>query len=199
MEPSLFRVIFLALFFLLGVVLGQVLAHHVPKAAADELTQYLRDYLQLGSEGSITLGVLFSTILIYFRYPLLVFLLGFASVGFLLLPVVTMGFGFFLSFSVNCFTTAFGAKGVLLALTVLGFRCLITLPCYFLLAIPAWNTSMDLATISRGRDRRRGMVGYHRKDWGRLGVCVAVLSLGIGLDLFLSPVLLRLLLHQFFP
>ena len=197
-ESSLFRVIFLALFFLLGVVFGQVLAHHIPKSAAEELACYLQDYLRLGSAGAVTPEVLCSTVFIYFRYPMLAFLLGFASIGFLLLPFVTLGFGLFLSFSVNCFTASLGVKGILLSLIVFGFRCLMTLPCYFLLAIPAWSASMDLAVLSRGKERRRGTVGYHQTDWIRLGVCIAALTFGMVLDLFLSPSLLRLLLHRFF-
>lgn len=82
-----------------------------------------------------------SAVVIYFRYPLLAFLLGFASIGVVLLPCVTVAYGFFLSFSVCCFTAAFGAGGVLLALAVFGLRCVVTLPCYFLLAVPSWGTS----------------------------------------------------------
>ena len=51
---------------------------------------------------------------------LLAFLLGFASVGAVLLPALTAAYGFFLSFSVCCFTAAFGRSGVLLALAAAG-------------------------------------------------------------------------------
>ena len=121
--PTLPRLLLLALFFLAGVLLGQVLSGRVPDTTGDELR----------------------------RYPLFAFLLGFASIGVVLLPCVTAAYGFFLSFSVCCFTAAFGVDGVLLALAVFGLRCLVTLPCYFLLAAASWGTSAGLAAVSFGR------------------------------------------------
>lgn len=58
--------------------------------------------------------------MLYIRYPLLAFFLGFASIGVVLLPCAALAFGFFLSFSVCCFTASFGGDGVVLALAVLG-------------------------------------------------------------------------------
>ncbi|MEG1593267.1 MAG: hypothetical protein RR350_02570, partial [Oscillibacter sp.] len=134
-EPSFLpRLVLLALFFFIGVILGQVLSARVPDATGDELTRYLTDYISLGDAPAVTAKTALSAFVIYFRYPLLAFLLGFASVGLVLLPVTTVAYGFFLSFSVCCFTAAFGGEGVLLALAVFGLRCLMTLPCYFLLA-----------------------------------------------------------------
>ena len=49
--PTLPRLLLLALFFLAGVLLGQVLASSVPDATGDELRRYLEDYLRLGAEG----------------------------------------------------------------------------------------------------------------------------------------------------
>ena len=134
--PTLPRLLLLALFFLAGVLLGQVLSGRVPDTTGDELRRYLEDYVRLGGEGAPTVQTALSALVIYFRYPLFAFLLGFASIGVVLLPCVTAAYGFFLSFSVCCFTAAFGVDGVLLALAVFGLRCLVTLPCYFLLRPP---------------------------------------------------------------
>ena len=134
--------------------------------------------------------------MIYFRYPLLAFLLGFTSLGVLLLPCVTTAYGFFLSFSVCCFTAAFGADGVLLALAVFGLRCAVTLPCYLLLAAPAWGTSAALASLSFGKGRRAAPVVYGRSCWVRFGAVMAALLMGMCVDLFLSPWLLQLVLER---
>ena len=133
----------LALFFLAGVILGQVLSGRVPDGAGSELGRYLSGYVRLeeGQAGSPAL----TAAVLYFRYPLAAFLMGFASIGVLLLPLATAAFGFFLSFSVCCFTAAFGSDGVLLALAVFGLRCAVTLPCYFLLAVPSLEHSAALA------------------------------------------------------
>lgn len=192
---SLPRLLLLALFFLAGVILGQVLAGRVPEETGAELNRYLEDYVRLnGQVGSATAAL--SAVVIYFRYPLLAFLLGFASVGVVLLPCVTAAFGFFLSFSVCCFTAAFGPDGVLLALAVFGLRCMVTVPCYFLLAVPSWGTSAALAAVSFGRGRRCAPVVYGRACWLRLGLSAAALLAGVCADLLLSPALLEMMLER---
>ena len=105
------RMVFLALFFLAGVCLGQVLAGRVPREAGRELSEYLHHFVTV--EESVTAGAVMSALVLYLRYPLLAALLGFASIGVVLLPCTALLFGFFLSFSVCCFTAAFGADGVL--------------------------------------------------------------------------------------
>ena len=116
--------------------------------------------------------------------------------GVLLLPCATVAYGFFLSFSVCCFTAAFGSDGVLLALAVFGLRCAVTLPCYLLLAVPAWGTSATLASFSFGRGRRAAPVVYGRSCWVRFGGVMAALLTGMCVDLFLSPWLLQLILER---
>ena len=194
--PMLPRLLLLALFFLAGIFLGQVLSGRVPDATGDELRRYLEDYMQLGGGGAPTARTVLSALVIYFRYPLMAFLLGFASIGVVLLPGVTAAYGFFLSFSVCCFTAAFGTDGVLLAMAVFGLRCLVTLPCYFLLAASSWGTAAGLAAVSFGSGRRTAPVVYGRACWVRFGACCLALLAGVCAELFLSPVLLRLMLER---
>ena len=86
--------------------------------------------------------------------------------------------------------------GVLLALAVFGLRCLVTMPCYFLLAAASWGTSAGLAAVSFGRGRRTAPVVYGRACWVRFGACCLALLAGVCAELFLSPVLLRLMLER---
>lgn len=193
---SVSRLLLLALFFLGGILLGQVLAGKVPDGTGDELTRYLTDYVYLYGQTAPEGRAFWETVVIYFRYPLLAVFLGFTSVGVVLLPVVAVAFGFFLSFSVSCFTAAFGGEGVLLALAVSGLRCALTLPCFFLLAVPSWQTSWALAGLSLGRGQRCAPVVYGRVWWLRAGLAAAVLLAGVCADHALSPVLLRLALER---
>lgn len=193
---SVSRLLFLALFFLAGVLLGQVLAGKVPDGTGGELTRYLTDYVYLYGQTAPESRAFWETVVIYFRYPLLAVFLGFTSVGVVLVPVVAAAFGFFLSFSVSCFTAAFGGEGVLLALAVSGLRCAVTLPCFFLLAVPSWQASWTLASLSLGRGQRTAPVVYGRVWWLRAGLAAAVLLAGVCADHALSPVLLRLALER---
>jgi stage II sporulation protein M len=184
--------VFLALCFLGGVVLGQVLAARVPDSTGQELTAYLRQFVQLEG-GDVPV---WSTLVLYFRYPLLAALLGFSSVGVVLLPCAAVAFGLSLSFSVCCFTAAFGPDGVLLALAVFGLRCAVTLPVFFLLAVPSWRAAVALASLSFGRGRRAAPVTYGKDWWRRLALCGIALLAGMCVDLFCSPWLLRLVLER---
>ncbi|MCI9553872.1 MAG: hypothetical protein HFG06_01215 [Oscillibacter sp.] len=192
---QVFRLLFLALFFFAGVILGQVFSSQVPDAAGEELTRYLTDFLEVERADQSPCAALSAAVL-YFRYPLAAFLMGFASIGVVLLPLTTGAFGFFLSFSVCCFTAAFGSDGVLLALAVFGLRCAVTLPCYFLLAVPSLERSVTLACLSFGRGRRTAPVVYGRAWWSRLAVLSGVLLAGMCADLMLTPLFLRQLLER---
>lgn len=192
------RLLLLALLFLGGLILGQVLAGKVSDPTAAELTKYLDGYFSLENQGNASAGTVASALVIYFRYPLLAVLLGFASVGVVLLPVLTVAYGFFLSFSVCCFTAAFGSNGVLLALSVFGLRCLVTLPCYFALAAPSLNNAVALAALSVGGGKRTARPVYGKSWWLRCGVSACVLLAGVTAELFLSPYLLNLVLTRIF-
>ncbi|MDD3347949.1 hypothetical protein [Oscillibacter sp.] len=194
---ALFPLLLLSLFFFGGVVLGQVVLSRVPDATGEELRRYLTDYVHLDNQDATSARAVLSALVLYLRYPLLAFLLGFASVGVALLPCAALAFGFFLSYSVCCFTAAFGAGGVLLALSVSGIRCLVTLPCFFLLAVPSMENSAQLARASFGRGHRAAIAGrYGREWWLRFAASILALLAGMCVDLALSPHLLGLVLGQ---
>lgn len=187
------RLILLAVFFSLGIFLGQVLSGRVPASTAEELSQYLSSYLRLN--GTQDLPFL-SAIILYFRYPLLAFLLGFASLGVILLPLCAAVYGFSLSFSACCFTAAFGKNGILLALCVFGLRCLISIPCFFLLAVPSFSGAAALAALSFGRGKRQQPFRRGGIWWLRLGIVSVLLLLGVLAELFLTPHLLNAVLQR---
>lgn len=190
----LIRLLFLALFFFAGIVLGQVFSRRVPDATGEELNRYLTDFLQVEDEPSLRAAL--SAAVLYLRYPLTAFLLGFASIGVLLLPLAAGAFGFSLSFSVCCFTAAFGLDGVLLALAVFGIRCAVTLPCFFLLAAASLERSMALACLSFGKGRHCAPVVYGREWWSRLWAASGLLLAGMCAELTLTPWCLRQLLER---
>lgn len=194
----LLRLVILALFFSVGVILGQVCSSRVSAASAEELNRYLSGYFSLGDSKTISGRAFVSALVIYFRYPLLAFFLGFTSLGVILLPALTAAYGFFLSFSVCSFAAAYGKDGVLLALAVFGIRCLITLPCYLALAVPALEASVSLAAMSFGHGKRAAKVIYGSVDWLRLCVAVLFLLAGVVSELFLSPYLLQQVLTHIF-
>ena len=111
-------------------------------------------------------------------------LLGLTAAGLVLLPVLSVVQGFFLSFSVGCFARALGRGGVYLALAAFGPRCLFVLPCTLLLTVQGLS-----AAAHRRSGQRTGLpdAAY----WRRAGLCCLILLLGTALELTLAPRLLQ--------
>lgn len=189
----------LAVFFLAGAVLGQVLARRTPELVDAELVQYLTDYCTLDTDETSTGLVFLSALLIYFRYPFAAFLLSFAAPGAVLLPLVSAVFGFFLSFSVCCFAGTFGNMGILLAVAVFGLRCIVSLPCFFLLAVPALQrSSLALAGIFTGKGKRVLKPRQGAEQWLGLAILAAILLAGALAEVFIPPALLQKVVINYF-
>ena len=186
----------LAVFFLAGMLWGKVSAQKNPDDISVELYQYLLDYcaLETGEEGH---GWTFlSALLVYFRYPLIAFFLGFVLQGTPLLLLISAAFGFFLSYAVCCFAGAFGKTGLLMAIAVFGLRSLITIPCFLVLAAPAIQRAASLVS-AKFFDRGKRLRMQPGLEWW-LVMCIvsAVLLAGALLEVFLTPILLEKVLQD---
>jgi len=191
LPPARFRLsaeVLLALCFLLGVWLGQAALSRVPESTGTELREYLRGFVGAEREAARWASVTLAALWLYLRYPLLAFLCGFTALGAVLIPAVSVVFGFSVSFAVGCFAAAFGGDGVWLALALLGLRCAVTLPCFFLLAAPALEQAAKGGTASFGRGRRKWQ---GTACWLRLGAVILILLAGACVDGLLSPRLLE--------
>ena len=192
------RLCFFALLFFCGTVLGQVLLQFVSPMTGDELEQYLLDVFHLLSGDRELPRRFFTCLWLYLRVPLLGFLLGFASLGTVLLPALTITYGLCLSFSVCCLTATFGFDGLVLSAAFLGLRCFVTLPCYFLLAIPAWNASIRLVGVIMGKNTKWTPAFYGKAYWLRFVFCLFALVLGACLEWYCSPFTIQYALGRIF-
>ena len=111
-------------------------------------------------------------------------LLGLTAAGLVLLPVLSVAQGFFLSFSVGCFARALGRGGVYLALAAFGPRCLFVLPCTLLLTV------QGLSAAARRRDGQKVRL-TEGAYWRRVGLCGLILLIGAALELTFGPRLLQ--------
>ena len=196
-DPSRLHSLLLAVFFFLGTAAGIGYAGRTAGNVGGELSAYLAGYLSLSENRKPSGAQLASLVFSYLRFPAAAFLAGFTSVGALLLPLLTAALGFFPAYAVSCFAMSFGAQGIWAALGLFGFRCLVTFPCYFLLAAPSWSMSAALFRVSFGRGHPFSPV-YDRRWWLRFAGVLLVLCLGIATDLRLSPFLLRILQGRVF-
>ena len=171
----------LSAFIVLGVILGYVFALRSLQSAGGELKQYFDAFLSGGVNRPFSVRALGETLLCYFRAPGIVFLLGFASIGIVAVPLVCACQGFLLSYSLFCFALSLGRGSFPLLLALFGIRLLAVLPCTLLLG----NASLD----GGGRGRA---VSYGSAYWYRFGICCVCLLFAALLELWLVPQFLLL-------
>ena len=186
----------LAVFFFLGVLAGTVCAGRAGEHVGEELSAYLSVYLEAARQGDFSVSAVFALALAYVWGAALAFLGGFFPAGPVLLPLLTAAYGFFPAYAVSCLTAAFGGQGLWLALGFFGFRCLVSVPCFFLLAVPAWR--MAAGRLRASVERRNSAPAAGRGCLLRFAGVLLALAIGVCLDLRLSPWLLRALLTRVF-
>lgn len=120
----------LAAFFLLGAVLGGMVAARGASAMGGELRRYLEGYLALRIEGAPSSAAVWQTMVCFFRASVAVFLLGFASVGVALIPAVCAAQGFLYAYSLLCFASGLGQDGFFLLPVLFALRLMLVLPWY---------------------------------------------------------------------
>ena len=176
--------VLVCLLLVLGAVLGFAVCRAVPQQDRQELSDYLDQYAQATADGRGPSASALSVAAAYFRYPLAAALLGLTAAGLVLLPVLSVAQGFFLSFSVGCFARALGRGGVYLALAAFGPRCLFVLPCTLLLTV------QGLSAAARRRDGQKVRL-TEGAYWRRVGLCGLILLIGAALELTFGPRLLQ--------
>lgn len=182
----------LSAFFVLGVFCGYVLSARALALTGDELQRYFDSYLALGAQERVGVGALAETLVCYFRAPLIVFLLGFASIGVAMIPFVCAFHGFLTSFSLFCFAQSLGRGSFPLLLALFGVRFLAVLPCTLILGAAALEKSRALLALSLGGSGRGRAISYDGAYWYRLGACCVCLLLGSLIELWLVPQFLLL-------
>lgn len=185
----------LAAFFLLGAVLGGMVAARGASAMGGELRRYLEGYLALRIEGAPSSAAVLQTMVCFFRASAAVFLLGFASIGVALIPAVCAAQGFLYAYSLLCFASGLGQDGFFLLPVLFVLRLMLVLPCTLLLGSAAWETSRGLAALSVGGGKRAKGVTYGKRYWSRFGIACVCLFFGAALELWFIPRILSLLLR----
>lgn len=153
---------------------------------------YFDAFLSGGVNRPFSVRALGETLLCYFRAPGIVFLLGFASIGIVAVPLVCACQGFLLSYSLFCFALSLGRGSFPLLLALFGIRLLAVLPCTLLLGNASLDKSRVLLSLSLGGGGRGRAVSYGSAYWYRFGICCVCLLFAALLELWLVPQFLLL-------
>ena len=175
-----------------GIVCGYLFAGNCAAETGEELGRYFEGYFLLASQDDLSAAAVLRTLVCFFRAPLLMFLLGFASIGVLLIPLLCAFEGFLFSFSLFCFASTLGRESFLLLLALFAVRMLFVLPCTLILSVQALDKARSLALFSIGNGKRVRPVSYGTDYWYRFGICCVCLLIGSVLELWLVPQFLAL-------
>ena len=167
------RIVLLSIFCVLGILLGCIAVRYVSDTAVAQLTSYLDTYIKLRNTRADLSSFLIS-IVVYFRYILLLFLLSFSPVGIFFIPLVCMIQGFGLSFATTMFVRCVG-KRFLTLVSLFGLRCIFILPAMLCCG------SAAILSASRGKESRG------KEFWSRFAVCAFALFIGAVLESFIVP------------
>jgi len=176
--------------FLLGIGIGYLTAGQVTGSQRQELSEYLYTYMRsaASAQSAPVLRVLFA----YFRGPVALLLAGFFAGAVWLVPLLILGQGMLLSFSVFCFAAALGRSGLLCAFVAFGIRCLFVLPCSFFLAAQVWSAS---ERIKLG-DRTKRSLSPSPSIMFTIFICSLILLIGCVIEISLAPRLYaQILIH----
>ena len=182
----------LSVVFLLGGIGGVLFSSVAGGDDAQQLSDYLIDYLTLAGEG-IVFRPLWDLIWEQLKYLLAVSLLGLTALGIVGVPVLFGVRGFFFSFSVGCFCRIFGWTGFIPALVLFGLPALLWGPAFFLAGFQGLSSSRCL--FRRCLGDTRCPLPFSTAYWLRLCFCVFLSFLCVGIEYFVVPSLLRAAAH----
>lgn len=173
--------------FLLGGLVGCLLAACVDGMGSDALRTYLEGFLTAAGNGMASPPALGPMVWQVLRWPLMAVALGFTALGVVGVPVLLAARGFLLSFSIAAFVRIFGDAGRLLAFLVFGVPGCVAVPVLFVLGVQSQLTAARLARRGPGEGRRGGLCG--RAFFVRCGLCACGLGVCMLLEYLAVPAL----------
>lgn len=173
--------------FLLGGLVGCLLAAYVDGMGSDALKAYLEGFLNAAGEGAVGPPALLPTVWQVLRWPLMAAALGFTALGVLGIPILFAARGFLLSFSIAAFVRMFGDAGRLLAFLVFGVPGCVAVPVFFVLGVQGQLSARRLALRGQGEGKRSGFCG--RAYLVRCGLCACALGVCVLLEYLAVPAL----------
>lgn len=187
------RLVLLCCVYAAGGLLGMLAYRGVTQDSAVQLQDYIRHFAVLSTDTAEPAAALISVLVVYFRYPVLVYLAGFAAVGLLIVPGICLVQGFSLAFAVCCFIGALGRDGLLLALVAFGLRSFCTLACTLCLAVSSMGRAY--ARLGAGGKKGKRQATTAQVAWQPV-FCLVALLLGVAAELCMVPRLLQLALAR---
>ena len=175
--------------FVLGGLLGCLLAAYVSAGGEDALSVYLDTYLTAIRAGTLNAPDPLAALWENLRYCTICALFGFTALGAFLIPALFLARGFLLTFAMASLVRRLGSGGLLLSFAALGIPAVMTVPPLFLLGVQGFLTARRMAGLETG-ERGHGAV-YGRVYLRCVALCAVMGFLAFLYECRLAPLLLR--------
>ena len=178
----------LGCFFLLGGILGSLLASLIAGQGAQSLEKFLLDYLAAAEAGEFTVRF-WPMAWEQGRFFLGICLFGVTALGAVGIPTLFLIRGFLFSFSAAAFCRIFGPAGLASAFFLFGLPAFLWAPVLFLAGTQSFEGAYALLrrVLGDSRSSQPQGTGY----WGRLAAYGLCLILCVVLECMAARVLLR--------
>lgn len=175
--------------FLLGGIVGCLFGAVASGEIAQQLSEYLADYISLVGDGQISWSVP-AVLWNRGRWLVVCVLAGMTGLGVALLPALFGLRGFLAAFGVSCFVRVFGGEGLIPALLLFGVPALLWAPGFFLTGSLGVVSSVRLLRLRRGEGSALPETGWNLRTGAMLSGLLLVLC--VMFECGVLPVLLPL-------
>jgi hypothetical protein len=170
-------------FFLCGCFVGATAAGTL---APERLGEYAEGLRVTEGAGGITGAAYLARLLSAGRYHAAAVFFGFSVLGVACVPGLAAVRGFFLCFTAAAFTRMYGAEGAALTAAMFASNIVIALPCFFILSVQSFMSSLALIRSATRRGSARAQP-YGRLFFARCAMCVPALAASALADTLLVP------------